>query len=132
MAKQENISRTITHVKTSAVGETKCFHFGDFYTPRSPQLPSLCLWVFSSSPLEQKKKKKERKKERNSTPEGSLRTITFSGEIHSEQKHSFIVHLPLFNFVYQIFVRKNVTESYKKILHEIDAFTYFAWLQNWL
>ena len=88
MAKQEIIWWTTTHVKISATGKT-CVFSSVTSTSRGDR--ESLLSIPASSPLEQKKKKEKKK---NCTPRKFVahtlrdsRTITFSGEIHSEHKH---------------------------------------------
>ena len=76
-----------THVKTSAAGAKMCFQFGDFYIPRLPRLPILCLCVFSSLPLKPKMEKNSTLGRLVAHASQDSRTITFSGEIHSQHKH---------------------------------------------
>ena len=82
------------HVKTRAAGEKMCFQFSDFYIPRLQRLPPLCLCVYSSSPLEPKKKKNSAMRRLVAPASRDSRTITFPGEIHSEHKYIFLMHVP--------------------------------------
>ena len=88
-----------------------CFQFGGFLHPevtKTPSLPSLRLLVFTS----------RTKKEENIAPRrfveyasrDSRNHEVFSGEIHSEHKHS----VPKFNYWYYIVKLVTTSPSAKK------------------
>ena len=72
--------------ENQCISRKTCFQLGNFYIPRLPQLPPLCLCVFSSSPLEPKKKKTSARRRLIAHASQDSRTITFFSKIHSKNK----------------------------------------------